>query len=141
AVNKQAPPEHKDVRFSEGDVRELRYAALLHDFGKVGVREHVLVKANKLYAHELDLLKERFEHARARAEVHFLDKRVKALEPQGLHGAACDECAKIDDDKSKALVELDEMMAFIEQCNKPTVLEQGGFERLQEIRKRSFKSG
>ena len=29
-------------------MRELRYAALLHDFGKVGVREEVLVKAKKL---------------------------------------------------------------------------------------------
>src|SRR5258708_17524514 len=28
--------------------QELRYAALLHDFGKVGVRENVLVKKNKL---------------------------------------------------------------------------------------------
>ena len=30
-------------------MREIRYASLLHDFGKVGVREEVLVKAKKLY--------------------------------------------------------------------------------------------
>jgi HD-GYP domain-containing protein (c-di-GMP phosphodiesterase class II) len=30
-------------------VREIRYASLLHDFGKVGVREQVLVKEKKLY--------------------------------------------------------------------------------------------
>src|SRR5260370_29133429 len=33
------------TRFSPEQMKEIRYAALLHDFGKVGVREEVLVKA------------------------------------------------------------------------------------------------
>ena len=41
-------------------MQEMRYASLLHDFGKVGVREHVLVKAEKLYPHELEVLRARF---------------------------------------------------------------------------------
>ncbi|HEY4221417.1 MAG TPA: HD domain-containing phosphohydrolase [Myxococcota bacterium] len=141
AVNKAPPPEHRGVSFSDAEIREVRYAALLHDFGKVGVRENVLVKANKLYPHELDLLKERFEHARSRADVHFLERRVKVLEPAGFHGAACDECAKLDAERAAALAELEECWSFIEICNRPTVLEQGGFERLQEITKRSFANG
>ena len=35
------------TRFDLEQMREIRYAALLHDFGKVGVREDVLVKAKK----------------------------------------------------------------------------------------------
>ena len=35
--------------FTDDDLKEIEYAALLHDFGKVGVREKVLVKAKKLY--------------------------------------------------------------------------------------------
>ena len=34
-------------RIGKEELRELRYAAVLHDFGKVGVREWVLVKARK----------------------------------------------------------------------------------------------
>ena len=52
------------VRFTPDDLQEIRYASLLHDFGKVGVREPVLVKAEKLYPHEFDILKVRFELAR-----------------------------------------------------------------------------
>ena len=141
AVNQAPPPEHKDVRFSDEDLKEVRYAALLHDFGKVGVREHVLVKANKLYEHELALLKERFEHARARVEVELLRKKVKALEPHGLSGLACDQCIALDRELDVALAEIDEMWAFIEKCNRPTVLEEGGFERLAELRARRFRSG
>jgi HD-GYP domain-containing protein (c-di-GMP phosphodiesterase class II) len=39
---------YRDLRFTAEELRELRYASLLHDFGKVGVREHVLVKSKKL---------------------------------------------------------------------------------------------
>ncbi len=141
AVNKEAPPEHRGVHFDEGELREVRYAALLHDFGKVGVRENVLVKANKLYPHELELLRERFEHARARADVHYLEKKLEVVSPAGLHGDACDACKRLDEERAQALAELEEMWAFIQTCNRPTVLEQGGFERLQDLRKRSFQDG
>ena len=141
AVNQAPPPEHRDVRFSDDDLKEVRFAALLHDFGKVGVRENVLVKANKLYEHELSLLHERFEHARARVEVEALRRKVTTLEPRGLVGEACEQCAAHDRDRERALAELDEMWAFIEKCNRPTVLEQGGFERLAELRARRFTNG
>ncbi|HEX9897992.1 MAG TPA: GAF domain-containing protein, partial [Candidatus Methylomirabilis sp.] len=49
------------ITFSPDDMREIRYASLLHDFGKVGVREPVLVKANKLYESHLDLIVARFK--------------------------------------------------------------------------------
>ena len=37
-------------------IKEIRYASLLHDFGKVGVREEVLVKAHKLYPAQMDVV-------------------------------------------------------------------------------------
>ncbi len=138
AVNLDPPPEHRGVHFNDAELRELRYAALLHDFGKVGVRENVLVKANKLYVHEFELMRERFEHARARAEVHFLQQEVQALTPLGFQGAACLTCHDIHQHRDAALRDLDEMWAFIELCNRPTVLEQGGFERLSELQKMRF---
>ncbi len=50
---------------------ELAYAALLHDFGKVGVRECVLQKAEKLFPEQLERVLSRLEFAAAvaRAEV------------------------------------------------------------------------
>lgn len=59
----------KSVIFSESQIRELRYAALLHDFGKIGVRESVLCKQFKLYPHEMETLLLRLDSARARQEL------------------------------------------------------------------------
>ncbi|MCA2981302.1 MAG: GAF domain-containing protein, partial [Myxococcaceae bacterium] len=52
------------TRFTPEQLQEIRYASLLHDFGKIGVREPVLVKADKLYPHEFELVRQRFEVAR-----------------------------------------------------------------------------
>ncbi len=40
--------------FSDTQLTELSYAALLHDFGKVGVAECVLLKAKRLYPEQLE---------------------------------------------------------------------------------------
>src|SRR5439155_19227229 len=54
AIDRGGEGSYREVRFSREQLRELRYAGLLHDFGKVGVREQVLVKQKKLYAADLD---------------------------------------------------------------------------------------
>ncbi|MCW9024371.1 MAG: GAF domain-containing protein [Gammaproteobacteria bacterium] len=65
AVDMASIPELRDTTFNREQIQELRYAALLHDFGKVGVREHVLTKAKKLYSHELKHLRLRVRYAEA----------------------------------------------------------------------------
>lgn len=39
---------YRHTKFDKQHLQEIRYASLLHDFGKVGVKENVLLKANKL---------------------------------------------------------------------------------------------
>jgi HD-GYP domain-containing protein (c-di-GMP phosphodiesterase class II) len=51
------------VKIAREELRELRYAAVLHDFGKVGVREEVLVKARKLPPRSASLVRSRIDQA------------------------------------------------------------------------------
>jgi HD-GYP domain-containing protein (c-di-GMP phosphodiesterase class II) len=60
-VNRCETGPYRERRFRDDEMMELRYASLLHDFGKVGVREHVLVKAKKLYPADLDRIRHRVE--------------------------------------------------------------------------------
>ena len=50
---------------SRAGAAQIEYAGLLHDFGKVGVREKVLVKAKKLYEEELRDIELRFASSAA----------------------------------------------------------------------------
>lgn len=56
AVTQSTHKEFKGFHFDERAMKEIRYAALLHDFGKIGVPENVLQKEKKLYPHELETI-------------------------------------------------------------------------------------
>lgn len=55
------------VQFSADELTELHYAALLHDFGKIAVREDVLQKSARLPQMHLELVAQRFETIKALA--------------------------------------------------------------------------
>jgi HD-GYP domain-containing protein (c-di-GMP phosphodiesterase class II) len=60
-------PAFADVHFSTQELTELHYASMLHDFGKVGVREEVLLKATKLFPWEIAEVEMRFRLAALQA--------------------------------------------------------------------------
>jgi len=64
AVSSQKDGKFRDVTFSNDEIKEIETAALLHDFGKVGVREEVLVKAKKLYPQNLEIIRARIDFIR-----------------------------------------------------------------------------
>lgn len=113
--------------FSPAQRIELRYAALLHDFGKVGVREDVLVKANKLYPMQLELVRMRFALAKKSLEVEHLRSCVALLRS----GAPAQLVADHDAEFTNKIAEIDAVLAIAEAANHPTVLPAGSFEALQ----------
>ena len=128
------------TRFNERDVDEIRYASLLHDFGKVGVREHVLVKAEKLYPHELEMMKARFDVARKDRQVQSYKRRLTLVRERGER--ALPEIDREEDERlRRELQEVEAMMGFVLECNRPTVLAQGGFEKLAAVASTVFEDG
>jgi len=119
----------KDVRFTRRDVQELEYAALLHDFGKIGVREQVLVKAKKLYPHELSAIRTRIAYARKAAEADVLARKVSAMAEGAGHG----DLAKLDEELARRTQELDDAWNVIVEANEPTVMSEGDFGRIAEL--------
>lgn len=128
----------KDTYFDKRQLKEIEYASLLHDFGKLGVREQVLTKAKKLYPWEYDILMERFEHIRSRFEIEYLREYIDFLTGKVIvaPGFGADTYKATYETR---LSELDEFLGFIQKCNEPTVLEQGGFERLKDIGGLTFR--
>ncbi len=118
---------YADVDFTPEEMRELRYASLLHDFGKVGVRENVLVKANKLYPWELDSIEDRFHGLRLQRENAFLKETIARM----AEGKKLDSMYR--DKLRREFAEADEFLEFVRRCNLPAVLAEDGFDRLKEI--------
>src|SRR6185295_345854 len=97
----------REVTFTRDQLQEIRYASLLHDFGKVGVREKVLIKGKKLYVGELLLIRQRFAYIKRSAEVEHLRAKLDCA----LAGRGTPELlAQMDRDFERRLAELDEQL-------------------------------
>ncbi len=122
ATDRTDEPGLRDITFSKEQLRELRYAALLHDFGKVGVRENVLVKAKKLQPQHLELLKQRFRYARASIErkayrrlVELHDTRHPSAEEFAVRRREIEQ--QLEADQAR----LEEFLQHVLWANEPTV--------------------
>jgi HD-GYP domain-containing protein (c-di-GMP phosphodiesterase class II) len=125
------------VHFSREEMRTIRYAALLHDFGKVGVPEAVLVKAKKLYPRQLDLVRERFKLARRSRELASMQARLDCALECGADVYREREPI-FDAELAEALGEMDLELSEVERANEPTLLREGSFERLPRIASMTF---
>ncbi|HMG22938.1 MAG TPA: HD domain-containing phosphohydrolase [Kofleriaceae bacterium] len=138
SVNDTDTGHFREVRFSRDDLTQIQYAGLLHDFGKVGVREHVLVKAKKLYEHERELVLQRFQLIKRGYKLEGLESKVRYLMESSRDQVAA-QLAAIDAEISGKVAELDDIIRFILISNEPTVLEHGAFERVAEIAAKSWR--
>lgn len=120
------------VKFDSNQLKEIRYAALLHDFGKVGVREEVLIKAKKLYPLQLELLKQRFDYIRKEIEATSVRRKLQVYLERD-RGRALAEVARLTEDYDQRLKRIDEYLQFIIDSNEPTLMEGGKFDKLREI--------
>ena len=137
AVNATSSGPYAGTHFDAEQLKEIRYAALLHDFGKVGVREEVLVKAKKLYPLQLDVLRQRFDYIRKETEAGIVRRKLQVYLERD-RGDALSEIARLSEDFDQRLKRIEEYLQFIIETNEPTLLEQHQFQKLREIAQQSF---
>lgn len=128
----------RHVRFTREQLREMRYASLLHDFGKVAVREQVLVKAKKLYPQDLIVIKQRYAFLRRTAERNFWRQRAEFLEQHGRQGYER-FVADLEDAHRLEVAGLEEFLQAIERANEPTVLREEQSEHLESFACRDYE--
>jgi len=131
-INKINDGPFKRIYFDEISLKELKYAALLHDFGKVGVREEVLVKAKKLYPVELERIWWRIEYQKKNMQLKYLMKKFQEKD-ESKH-------PEIDKELEQKIKELDEIYSTILRANEPTVLPEGDFQFLQNLKNYLYES-
>lgn len=116
-VNKSQNERFKNVNFSPAELTEMRYAALLHDFGKVCVREEVLMKSARLSDAEMDKICHRFqllrsEYRRKLAEKKLSDAIKTGIVPTpSIWNALQADVAQFSDQLTKAYRTIQELRA------------------------------
>ena len=114
AINLTPNGMYGAVFFNDHQLREIRYASLLHDFGKVGVREQVLVKAKKLDPTRLEVVLQRLRQRQ-------LERALELLQEAWRQGEAFDpvrweELLRNPREETEHLIEL------VQRSNEPALL-------------------
>jgi HD-GYP domain-containing protein (c-di-GMP phosphodiesterase class II) len=138
AVDRVTTGPYRIVKFSRKELREIKYAGLLHDFGKVGVREEVLVKARKLYEHDLESVKQRYAFIHRTEERELFRKRTEYLESQGQEGYA-EYTADLQQQYEGHIKDLDRFMQLVLSSNEPTVLPEESSTELAQYAERFYE--
>jgi HD-GYP domain-containing protein (c-di-GMP phosphodiesterase class II) len=137
-VDRAEDGAYRSVTFTREQVKEIRYAGLLHDFGKVGVREQVLIKAKKLYPLQLDLIRQRHHFVRRTAEREFWRKRAEFLEAHERKDYEAFLRA-LEEEHAREIEVLDGFLDAVLNANEPTVLPAGPLEALLQLSRRSYE--
>jgi len=113
AVNRTDWGPLRNVSFNSTQLRELRFAAMLHDVGKIGVREGVLQKEKKLHPHELETVALRLRLMRT---------QLRVMEQEG--GKDCRELIQ----------QLDDAWLRVLEANEPSVLNRATSDLVKDLR-------
>jgi HD-GYP domain-containing protein (c-di-GMP phosphodiesterase class II) len=130
------------IYFSDRQIQEIRYAALLHDFGKVGIPEAILGKRKKLYPDQLEIIRHRFALARRTLEMECAQNKFKYLleHPGHTHrdtnsDVGCSHCQKLeqlDSQLTQTIETLEYYLEFIQQLNEPDAVIRRDFQAFSE---------
>lgn len=123
---------YDQVRFSAKQIEEIRYAGLLHDFGKIGVREAVLQKEKKLYSHELERIQSRFALVKEKIHRNLYEEYLKKLIRQKAP-PTYDNLLFFQNKMDKIQEELQFLIAAVMEANEPAVIEKEAVPRISEL--------
>jgi HD-GYP domain-containing protein (c-di-GMP phosphodiesterase class II) len=135
AVTGLGAGKYRDVHLTEDQFKELRYACLLHDFGKVGVREHILIKAKKLMPGQLEVIQSRFQFVERSVQVKYATEKLEAMRAGRGSAAVLDE---IDKRLAEELAQLNQWVQSIASANEPSVLPEDKASMLEFLSQQTY---
>ena len=147
-VNSVSSGRLRSIYFNNRQIQEIRYAALLHDFGKIGVSEAVLTKQKKLYPAQLEIIRHRFGLAQRTMEMECIQSKYKYLlehsayrkhPSQDQECAQCQEIEQLDTKLAEAKTRLAEYWEVLLEANEPHVLAAEPLAQLREISQQTYR--
>jgi len=138
----------RPIYFNDRQIQEIRYASLLHDFGKIGVPEAILTKQKKLYPSQLEIIRHRFALAQRTMEMECVQSKYQYLLSHSAYRkhpseepecAQCQEIAQLDTKLAEAKSGLAEYWEVLLEANEPHILGSEPLAQLREIARQTYR--
>jgi HD-GYP domain-containing protein (c-di-GMP phosphodiesterase class II) len=132
AINESARPPYDNIHFTEMQIKELEYAALLHDFGKVYIDLSIFKKAKKLFPRDLDNLLLKIDYLYRYVELNGIIEENSIL--NCFDGdERREKVEELKKNKKDLLTHIKSVKEKVLQLNEPTVTEKDPHDILSSI--------
>lgn len=122
-VNSVTSGPLESVYFTTRQLQEIRYAALLHDFGEVGVPEALLHRLKKLSPEQLEIVRQRFAVAARTLELDTAQAKIQYLQnlsqQQPSDESPSENLVKLDTELLETIDKLDRLWQLLIKINEP----------------------
>jgi len=134
AVNSVESGYLSQFNFSENEIKELEFAALLHDFGKVYIDLNIFRKAKKLFPADLENLILRLDYLYRFTELKYSVKEKKLLLHRLSHpDQETVSLEELDQERKSILSDINEIKNDLIRLNEPTITDGNPDETLASI--------
>lgn len=120
AINNVNYGKYKDFKFTDDEKREIYYSALLHDVGKIGVKEGILLKRYRLSDDRMNVIRYRF---------NFLKKSLEAKKILG----------QISEQEFGILENIDNYFEFLFDINRKGYITDNEEQKINDIARLEFE--
>jgi HD-GYP domain-containing protein (c-di-GMP phosphodiesterase class II) len=128
AISKKNSGPFKDIKYNNTEIKELEFAALLHDFGKVYIDINIFKKEKKLYQKEFENLILKLNYLYKFIELGYVYKESRETQKNAKKNLAALKQNK--DNKLKKITQIKERITLL---NEPTITEKDPREILNKI--------
>lgn len=118
AVNADRKEPFAGVQFTETQIKELEFAALLHDFGKVYIDPGIFMKAKKLYPFELQNLVLKLNYLYKNVELQYTQSELDKLAAEAASPSVLEQ---IEREKERFLSMILDIKRTLVELNEPTI--------------------
>ncbi len=137
AINQKRIGKFAKVQFTPEEIEELNYAAWLHDVGKVGVRENILEKVNRLSDDQFEVIKVRFNEIKFSIQNKYIQKKFDLLKNNVNDESTSEE---LDNSMQHELKDVDEDLEFISSVNKLKFLNHEKGNKLRKVSRKIYQN-
>ena len=133
AVNQEDDGVFRDVSFTATAIKELEYAALLHDFGKVYIDLAIFMKGKKLFPKDFETLMMKINYLYRVIELQYLICETDLAEKTADGKDIREQVKRYNADREKKLESIKKIKEVVSSLNEPTVTEKEPKEILDSI--------
>ena len=121
AVNETNSGALKNITFSKVQIKELEYAALLHDFGKVNIDFTIFLKAKKLFPKDFTFLQLKLDYLYQYICSKHLEEKSRMLEMLLKDGSSPENQQLVIDELDLKLKKIDDLKSMVGRLNEPHI--------------------